>query len=285
MARSPVFIPSGSLVEITVRTRKGRKLLRPSSELNERVYGVLGRALSMFDVRMHDFIFMSNHVHLVARGGDAENTCGFAGYLNRNTSLAIKKLTGWDDDVWGHTSIVPILDEDAAISRLRYVLSNGVKEGLVASPLDWPGATGVHALLSGAPILAPWRPLTQRDPSPTDTVYPIEVAPLPCWASYPLLHRRRLLEDLIREVEDDAKAKRAGRPVLGVAALRAQNPLEETALDNDDATPIAYASSTLVLQQFRAERAAYIDEFKRTRAAREARATPLTPLFPEVPRT
>jgi hypothetical protein len=249
------------------------------------VHGILGRALSLFDVRLHEFIFMSNHKHYILRGADAENTCGFAGYMNRNTALAAKRVTGWDDDVWSHTSIVPILDDDAAIGRLRYVLSNGVKEGLVASPLDWPGVTGVHALLDETPILAPWRPVTQAHASPTDVVYPIQVAALPCWQEYPTEHRRRLHESLIHGIIEDGVAQRAGRPVLGVAALRAQDPLEETELDNDDDAPIAHASRMDVLHAFRAQRAAYIDEFRRTRARRERETPTAHRASPEVPRT
>jgi hypothetical protein len=36
--------------------------------------------------------------------------------------------------------------------RLRYLLEQGCKEGLVRSPRQWPGATGIEALLSGRPL-------------------------------------------------------------------------------------------------------------------------------------
>ena len=45
MSRYPRYVPhSGALVEITYRTVQGRFLLRPDSELNELVVGVLARA-------------------------------------------------------------------------------------------------------------------------------------------------------------------------------------------------------------------------------------------------
>lgn len=44
MARDLRYVPPGSLVEVTCRTIQGRFLLRPSRELNEIVYGILGRA-------------------------------------------------------------------------------------------------------------------------------------------------------------------------------------------------------------------------------------------------
>lgn len=37
-------------------------------------------------------------------------------------------------------SSIPVSDEpEAQILRLRYLLSNSTKEGLVLSPSDWPG--------------------------------------------------------------------------------------------------------------------------------------------------
>jgi hypothetical protein len=249
--------------------------------MNERVYGILGRALSLFRLRLHAFIFMSNHKHYVARVADAEQACGFVGYMNRNTAIAAQRLTGWNDDVWSHTSMIPILDDDAAMARLRYVLSNGVKEGLVESPLHWPGPTGVHALLEERPIQAAWRPMRQKHPLPTDPVYPIEVAPLPSLMNHPLLVRRQLLEELIHGIEEDGRRRRDGRPVLGVAALRAQDPTEETEWVNQHDVPLAFSSRTDLLDRFLEQRAAFIDQFRR--AARARRETMPATEFPLPP--
>ncbi|HSJ74704.1 MAG TPA: hypothetical protein VK899_00705, partial [Gemmatimonadales bacterium] len=48
-------------------------------------------------------------------------------------------------------------DEEAAqVDRLIYVLSNGVKEGLVARVEEWPGVHSAHALLTGEPLEGIW---------------------------------------------------------------------------------------------------------------------------------
>lgn len=266
MPRAPIFIPPDSLVEFTVRTRKGRSLFRPNRQLMELVHGVIGRALSLFDVRMHQFVFLSNHQHQLLRVADATQACGYIGYVNRNTAIAAKKVTGWNDDVWSHTSIVPILDDNASIARFRYILSNGVKEGLVASPLDWPGPSSTQSLLEGKPIEARWRPARQAEEVEAADRYPIEIHPLPAWSGYPAAHRRRLLEQMIHEVEEAGIASRAGRPVAGVAALRAQAPFEESENEIENNAPIAHTSSTHLLEAFRAQRAAFIDQFRRNRA-------------------
>ena len=43
------------------------------------------------------------------------------------------------------------------MSRLAYLLAHGVKEGLVASPYDWPGVHCARALVEGKPVSGRWR--------------------------------------------------------------------------------------------------------------------------------
>ena len=45
---------------------------------------------------------------------------------------------------------------DVQWSRLKYLLANGVKEGLVESPLDWPGVSCAKALVHGEPLEGYW---------------------------------------------------------------------------------------------------------------------------------
>ena len=53
--------------------------------------------------------------------------------------------------------LIPITNEpEAQVSRLRYLLANGCKEGLVRKPADWPGASGLLGLLKGVPIVGHW---------------------------------------------------------------------------------------------------------------------------------
>jgi hypothetical protein len=267
------------MVEITARTVGGRMLFRPTREMSDRVHGVIGRALSMFDVRLHAFTWMSNHAHYQASVRNAEQACGFISHVNRNTSLLAKRMHGWDGSVWGDSSIVPIVDDEASIQRFRYILANGVKEGLVESPLDWPGPNGLRALLDDEPIIATWRPLTRGGMSPEESVHPIVVSPLPCWENYPAQHRRRLLQALVHDIAEEGTRKRAGGPVLGVVALRRMDPLEIHELDDDErAAPTVHASSPSTRSAFMAARAEFIDSFRR--AARLRRQQTPAPLYP-----
>ena len=68
------------------------------------------------------------------------------------------RLHDWKDKVWSRRySAIVISDEEAAqVDRLRYILANGCKEGLVASPRDWPGVNMIAAVLDGKPLTGTW---------------------------------------------------------------------------------------------------------------------------------
>jgi len=66
MAREHRFIPeAGAFVEVACRTLQGRFLLKPTDELRSVVIGVLGRAQRLYPVKLHVFVFLSNHYHLL----------------------------------------------------------------------------------------------------------------------------------------------------------------------------------------------------------------------------
>ncbi len=143
--------PPGSLVEVTTRTVQGRRLMVPSQLLNQIIVGVLGRAQDRYPVRIHAYAFASNHYHLTLTVDDARQLAQFMGYVNSNLGREIGRLTGWKDKIWSRRyQAIPISnEEDAQVARLKYVLAHGAKEGLVASPQEWPGVHCVHPLLTG----------------------------------------------------------------------------------------------------------------------------------------
>jgi hypothetical protein len=156
MAAEPRFVPQGgALVEVSNRTIQGRFLLRPSAELNEIIIGVLGRAQRRFDLRIFAFQFLSDHYHLLAWAVDAQQLAGFMEYLNGNLAREAGRMSGWTGKFWGrryHSAIVSS-DDQTQLDRLRYIISNGCKEGLVASPLEWPGVSCTYPLLDGSMVL------------------------------------------------------------------------------------------------------------------------------------
>jgi hypothetical protein len=53
-------------------------------------------------------------------------------YLRANLSRKVGRLVDWSGGFWERRySAEPVLDDEALVGRLRYVLAHGVKEGLV----------------------------------------------------------------------------------------------------------------------------------------------------------
>src|SRR6185295_2009063 len=68
------------------------------------------------------------------------------------------RLANWRERFWSrrYDSIL-VTDEDRAqVQRLKYVLSQGCKEGLVRRPQDWPGVHSVRAMLGEETLEGLW---------------------------------------------------------------------------------------------------------------------------------
>jgi hypothetical protein len=118
-------------------------------------------------------------------------------YVNSNLAREISRLYRWPEKIWSrrYQGIV-ISDEEAAqIARLRYLLANGCKEGLVARPQDWPGVHVAKALIQGEDLTGTWFDRTQEyaarnrgekfDRLQYATPETLYLSPLPCWKHLP----------------------------------------------------------------------------------------------------
>ena len=238
MGRYPRFIPPGSTVEVTNRTAQGRFLLRPSPELTTIAVGVLGRAQRLYPLEIHHFKLMSGHFHMILTTPDAQRLSSFMGYFQANLAKEAGRLHGWRGKIWGRRfRAIPIDgDERIQIARLVYLLANGCKENLVASPRDWPGASCLGAWLSSEPLKGLWFDRTKEwsarqrrvELAPLDFAEPEEVhlSPLPCWKHLPRHAIRARIANHVRQVEKEtAERHTAGktRP-LGVKGVLDRDP-------------------------------------------------------------
>ena len=88
----------------------------------------------------------------------------FMEFFQGNVAREVGRLRKWEDKVWSRRyEAIVISDEPAAqVDRLRYVLSNGVKEGLVARVEDRPGISLVKNVLSGKSVRGTWFDRTEE---------------------------------------------------------------------------------------------------------------------------
>jgi hypothetical protein len=191
-----------------------------------------------------------------------------------------------------------VLDDEALVGRLRYVLAHGVKEGLVEKSAEWPGLTCLPQLLGPARRLFRWFNWTKRwrkrgseDMGGAQGRYAqewaepveLEVAPLPCWKGLGEEERQRAVRGLVEGVEAEACAR--GTPVLGAKAVRAQHPHTRPEHLKRSPRPLGHASSRQALRELREQYRAFIAAFREAAARwRRGDFSARFPLFSFPPR-
>jgi len=284
------FVPR-VVYEVTTRTIQERFLLRPSAEARDLILGVLGRGLALYPaVALYAFAFLSNHGHLMISSTDGEQLAQFIGYVNGNIAREMGRLHGWRGPFWGRRCRpIPILDDDALVGRLKYILAQGVKEGLVVRPEAWPGATSTAGLL-GERLVGRWvhRDLETRalrrgqpvDPHEFTVYHDVPLTPLPCWQH---LERSKQLEHVQSLIEDVVAGARSvhGETVRGCEAVLRDDPHHRPASAARGPAPACHAVSRSLRLAFRAMYRNFVDAFRRAAATAAAYIDPsTTALFP-----
>jgi hypothetical protein len=110
-----------------------------------------------------------------------------------NLAKEAGRVHGWKHHVWSrrYQLVLVASEEKAQIARLRYLLSHGVKEGLVDRVANWPGPNFLEALITGLPAVGTWFDRTAeckarmrglefgaRDFATQEQVI---LTPIPCW--------------------------------------------------------------------------------------------------------
>ena len=227
-------------MEVTNRTFQGRYLLLPRGEVRAVVLGALGRAQRRLDMPIHAFTFTSNHFHLLLTPRDAEHLADFMELFESKLAREMNRLQDWSGSLWGdrYHSIPIEADEKTLVERLRYILSHGVKEDLVARADEWPGANCVRALTEGEALRGKWYDRTAlyeatrwgREIDPDDFAEEEEVllTPLPCWSDLSKEEIQELVRTMLEEVETNAAARHRaqGTRPAGIRAILAHHPHE-----------------------------------------------------------
>jgi REP element-mobilizing transposase RayT len=227
-----------TLFEITIRTIQGRFLLRPSKKLNDLILGVIGRALWMYPgIRIYAIKVASNHIHLIISSPDVRTLRKFMNHIDSNIAREAGRMHWWRDKFWSRRyRAIPILDDESLMRRMRYLFSHGCKEGLVTSPLEWPGVGCERALISKEALKGTWYDRTAmyeaerrgKECRLEDFAieYDVPLTPLPCFEGLSEEEVIRVYRKMIEDIETEAKERisREGISPLGVDNVLSQNP-------------------------------------------------------------
>ena len=301
MPRRPRFLPEnrdGVLVEITCRTIGARALLTPEPEprrFNEVLLGVFGRALEVSPVELCGVVVLANHLHALVVVHEQQELSRFMQHLGANLSKEVGgRLRKWRGAFWErrYDGIVVSDEPEAQWARMKYLLSNSVKEGLVESPLKWPGVHGARALVHGEPLEGYWFNRTKEWAArhrglnygryDFATRYLIDFAPLPAFRHLSPEAYQEKVAELVREIEEESEVARAGNPVASVEKILRQDPYEPPTLRTKRSTkPNFHVKSREARAELRTELDAFLmqywaasEELRRNRALASARGFP-----------
>ncbi len=279
------------IYEATTRTIQERFLLRPSEESRALILGVIARAMLLYTtVRVYAFTFLSNHYHLLVSASHPEELALFFGFVNGNISREMGRIHGWKGSLWGRrVRPTPILDPEAAVARLRYVLSNGVKEGLVSSPREWPGATSVHGLLGDMRLEGTWidrdahRRARVKDPNvgieAFSTPVEVELSPLPQWESLDAAELRQKYEEIVRDVEAEGAQRELA--FVGRDALMSQDPHASPDAPKRATAPLCHTTSIALRRAFKQAYREFVAAYRNAVARVRAKTETYEALYPE----
>lgn len=277
------FLPPGkSLVEVTTRTIHGRFLMLPRCEANAIIRGVLGRACHLYpEVKIVAYWFLSNHWEALLVVPNSAVLSAFMSHVNSNLARQLGALYDWKERFWGRRyRAIVVLGKEAQVRRLKYLLSQGTKENLIACPAQWPGVSSLRALLEGVNDIGTWfdakaeyqsrkqrrkRGSAPRPREDFETEYEITVWPLPCWEKLSSEECRERARELVDEIERLARGRRERtqkRP-LGVAKLLAQHPHDHPAQIAKSPAPLVHASSKAERKQFKNRYYRFVRRFRK----------------------
>ena len=175
--------------------------------------------------------------------------------LQSNIAVKVGRLVGWRGRFFARRySAEPIVDEGAQVERLTYILSHGVKEGLVSRCQQWPGLSCTQALLEGGRgSVHRWRNWTRRWEMEVDEkvnvdrfsedcpseMEKLELAPLPCWSALTARERSCRVAQLVADI--DAAAPKA--TTEDTRHIAAQDPYGRPIKTSHTPRPKAHAST------------------------------------------
>jgi hypothetical protein len=265
-------------VECTTRTVQRRLLLTPSPETNNIVLGVLGRALHKAEfegIKLHGFIVFTNHIELTLTPSSADVLAMFMCFINSNIARRVGHLRGWRSKFWGRRyQPIVIVDDDALIGRMRYMLAHGCKEGFVRRPRDWPGATCLPALVSSLVLKGTWYDLSamNRDRRRGKTInkeayateYTVPLTPIPCLADQTIDEQQVFYREMVAEIERETEEKNRadGWIVRGPAWVCRQVAFTIPLGSADTPAPLCHSTKQIARAEFFAAYRAFIDAFR-----------------------
>lgn len=220
----PREVVPGCAAMVTRRCTQRQFLLRPDDETNNAFIYCLGEAAQRFGIDIMLVTAMSNHYHAVVydRHGALPQ---FTEHFHKLLAKTLNALRGRWENFWSseQVCVVRLVDRHDILDKLAYTATNPVNDHLVERAHQWPGVTGLPALLAGRALRAhrPGHFFRATGSMPATVTLPLVVPPELGDAATLRDELRALVA--AREARAAAERQRTGRPVVGRRAVRRQS--------------------------------------------------------------
>lgn len=240
------YAETNVVYHVISKTRGSLFLMRPDryGKLRRIVAGILAVAKSLYpNVANYALSILSNHLHalLATRNGDHADIGRYIGFVKKELTRRWRHEVGWNDSIWAGYQSTAIITPKRQVYVLEYVLGQGVKEGLVESPLDWPGFHCAESLVTGRPVQGYWFDASaygkafhaekvKKNPRPVDRdnfkrPESFSFDRLPALEDLTESEHRAHMRDAVDRIVKKCREIRGDKPVLGVEKICAMNPL------------------------------------------------------------
>jgi putative transposase len=128
---------AGALWHVTSRGNERREVFRDDDDRRE-FLRLLGRTVELFGWKLHAWVLMGNHFHLLVGTPEATLSRGMR-QLNGDYAGHFNRRHGRDGHVFqGRFKAVLVQRESHLLEVARYVVRNPVRAGMVKSAEEWP---------------------------------------------------------------------------------------------------------------------------------------------------
>jgi putative transposase len=147
----PRCISPDVLYLVTRRCSERRFFLRPDPVVVQIFEYLLGLLATQYGIRIHAYVMMSNHYHLVVTDTDGRLP-DFQRDFNSLLARSVNAFRGRWESFWDRRSYsgVKLLNGEDVIDSMAYTLANPVKARLVNRARQWLGATSAGMVFGRA---------------------------------------------------------------------------------------------------------------------------------------
>lgn len=147
MARLPRYAIKNQPQHIIQRGRNGQQIFFEEQDY-QYFYDCLDAAAYNYHLKIHAFVLMPNHVHLLATPGDTDSISRTTQSIGRNYVQYFNECIGGSGTIWeGRYRSTVVDSKNYLLTCSRYIELSPVRGGLVKKPADYRWSSYTHNAL------------------------------------------------------------------------------------------------------------------------------------------